>query len=128
MSDWRQLVAVAAGAAIGGVLRFVVGAWTVNRFGPTSGWLATGAINVSGSFLIGIVTAVAMQGAISPLARIFLATGVLGGYTTFSTYALEIALGVPGSTLMAWLYAGASVFVGVGAALAGTGVARLALR
>ncbi len=128
MTDWRAIVAVALGAAVGGVLRYLVGAWTVSRFGPATGWLATGAINVSGSFLIGVVTAAAMQSAISPLARVFLATGILGGYTTFSTYALEIALAVPGSTLLAWLYAGASVVLGVGAALAGTGVARLALR
>ena len=126
--DWRALVAVAAGAALGGVLRYGVGVWTVSRFGLQSSWLATGFINVSGSLLIGAVAELATRGSISPLARVFFATGILGGYTTFSTYALEIALVTPGSAAMAALYAGGSVFLGVGAAVVGSQIARLAVR
>jgi CrcB protein len=117
---------VAAGAAIGGILRYVVGAWTVARFGVQTSWLATGFINVSGSLLIGAVAQLAMQGAVSPLARVFLATGILGGYTTFSTFAL--ALVTPGSAALATLYAAGSVGLGVAAALAGGGIVRLAVR
>jgi CrcB protein len=119
---------VAAGAAIGGVLRYVLGAWTVARFGVQTSWLATGFINVSGSLLIGAVAELAMQGTVSPLARVFLATGVLGGYTTFSSFALELALVTPGSAALAAVYAAASVGLGIAAALAGGGIVRLAVR
>jgi CrcB protein len=128
MTDWRAILAVAAGAAIGGVLRYLIGAWTVTRFGLQASWLGTGVINISGSLLIGVVAELATRGAVAPLARVFLATGILGGYTTFSTFALEIALTVPGSALLAGCYAVGSVSVGVGAALAGVQLARLALR
>ncbi len=127
MTDWRPLVAVAVGAAFGGVLRYLISLWTVTRFGAGTGWIATGAINVSGSFLIGIVAECALQGVVSPAMRVFLATGILGGYTTFSSYALEIALAAPGSSAAAALYAAGSVIAGVVAALAGGGLARLAL-
>ncbi len=126
--DWRSLAVVAAGAALGGVLRYLVGFWTVSRFGLGSSWLATGFINVSGSLLIGIVVELASRGTLSQLGRVFFATGILGGYTTFSTFALEIALLTPGSAAMAALYAGGSVGLGVAAALAGVQIARLAVR
>jgi CrcB protein len=122
--DWRSVALVAAGAAIGGVLRYLIGAWTVTRFGVQTSWLATGFINVSGSLLIGAVAQLAMQGAVSPLVRVFAAVGILGGYTTFSSFALEIALLTPGSAAMAAIYAGGSVVIGVGAALLGGGLVR----
>jgi CrcB protein len=123
--DWRSVALVAAGAAIGGVLRYLVGFWAVSRFGVQTSWLATGFINISGSLLIGVIAQLATLGSISPLARVFVATGILGGYTTFSTFALEIALITPGSAAMAAVYAGGSVALGVGAALLGGGLARL---
>jgi fluoride ion exporter CrcB/FEX len=46
--DWRSLVAVAVGAALGGVLRYAIGFWTVTRFGVQTSWLATGFINITG--------------------------------------------------------------------------------
>jgi CrcB protein len=122
--DWRSVALVAAGAAVGGVLRYAVGTWTVARFGVQTSWLATGFINLSGSLLIGAVAQLAMQGAVSPLARVFLATGVLGGYTTFSSFALELALVTPGSAALAAAYAGGSVALGVAAALLGGGLVR----
>ena len=84
MIDWRAVVAVAAGAAIGGVLRYVVGQLFLQRFGPGFPY-GTLFINVSGSFLIGIVAQLALTRAfgITPLVRLLLATGILGGYTTF---------------------------------------------
>ena len=126
--DWRPLALVAGGAAIGGVLRFLIGSWTVARFGLQSSWLATGFINISGSLLIGVVAELVTRGSMSQLARVFVATGILGGYTTFSTFALEIALITPGTAALSALYAGGSVAVGVAAALAGVQLARLAVR
>ena len=82
-------------------------------------------INVSGSFLIGIVVGVvASRPGLSPLWRLFLATGILGGYTTFSTFsldALELARGGLGAS---FAYVVASVVVGIGAAYAGLSLAR----
>jgi CrcB protein len=126
--DWRSVALVAVGAAIGGVARYLIGAWTVSRFGVQTGWLATGFINISGSLVIGAVAQLAMQGSVSPIARVFLAIGVLGGYTTFSSFALEIALLTPGSAAMAAVYAAGSVGFGVLAALAGGQIVRLAVR
>ncbi len=128
MIDWRPFAAVAAGAAIGGLLRFAIGLWTVGRFGLQAGWVATGFINVSGSFAIGILVELAAHGSVSPVGRVFWATGVLGGYTTFSTYALELTVLAPGSVLLTALYGAGSVGFGVAAAAAGVQIARLALR
>jgi CrcB protein len=128
VTDWRAIAVVAAGAALGGVLRYVVGSFTVARWGLSTSWLATAFINISGSLMIGVVAELAARGSVSPLVRVFVATGILGGYTTFSTYALEIALLVPGSAAMASVYALGSVALGVGAAAAGVQLARLAVR
>ena len=59
-------------------------------------------INISGALLMGVlVEAFALRNGASPQLRLLLATGVLGGYTTFSTYALEIGLLLQRAS-MAW--------------------------
>lgn len=128
--DWRAVVAVACGAAAGGVLRYVIGVLTVARLGGNLAWVGTGFINVSGSFLIGVVLELAVRdGGISPLGRLFLATGVLGGYTTFSTFSWEtMTLGRESETWLAVGYAAGSVLLGIAAALAGSVLTRLAVR
>lgn len=130
MIDWRALVAVAAGAAAGGVVRYLIGLWVVGRLGGNQAWLGTGFINVTGAFLIGIVIELAVRGGqISPLGRLFLATGFLGGYTTFSTFAWEtLSMAFESSRLLALFYAGGSVVLGLAAAFAGSALTRLALR
>ena len=130
MTDWRAFLAVAAGAAAGGVLRYAIGLWTIARFGAGLGWLGTGFINVSGAFLIGVVLELALRTAsMPPLARLLLATGFLGGYTTFSTYAWEtLTLATDQSRWIALAYAAGSVILGVAAAAAGSALTRLAVR
>jgi CrcB protein len=84
-----QYVAVAVGAMLGANLRFVVGNWAADRFGADFPY-GTFIVNVSGAFAIGIVLSfVGERVGINPLWRLFFATGFLGGYTTFSTYAWE---------------------------------------
>ncbi len=86
---WDVLAAVAAGGAIGAFARFSVGlAWPT----PAGGFpKATLFINVLGCALIGVLMVLITQGlATHRLARPFLGTGVLGGFTTFSTYAVDI--------------------------------------
>jgi len=126
MRQSLAIAAVAVGGAFGSVLRYLISTWFLQRFGPGFPW-ATFAINVSGSFLIGFVLQLALSRAgFSPYMRVFLATGILGGYTTFSSYSFEAySLGVQGSYVRAVAYALGSVVAGVVAAYAGVVIARL---
>jgi fluoride exporter len=108
-------------------MRFLLTMLVVHRFGPGLP-IATFIINILGSFAIGIVAESTLTHAfsISPEARLFLAVGILGGFTTFSSYALEtLTLIRDGSTPLALSYGLGSVFLGVFAAYSGTIIARL---
>ena len=126
MFDLRALLAVGSGAAFGGMLRFLVTALVTARAGVAFAPSATLFINVSGSLLIGLTLGMLeTRGAVSPLWRLFIATGILGGYTTFSTFSFEaLSLTSSGATLAAWAYVVASVALGIGAAYAGLALAR----
>lgn len=76
----RLLGAVACGGALGALARYGLG--VVLPHGP---WTIL-AVNVTGCFLIGVLAALTA----SAMPRAFLGTGVLGGYTTFSTYVVDI--------------------------------------
>jgi CrcB protein len=127
VNDWLALAAVATGGAIGSVLRFLAGTWFLQRVGPGFPW-GTFAINVSGALLIGIVMHVAQTRiGISPYARLFLATGILGGYTTFSAFAYETyLLSRDAFSFQSVWYAMGSVLAGVVAAFVGVVIARAA--
>lgn len=126
MNVLRAAAAVAAGGALGSALRFFVSTWFVERFGSGFPW-GTFVINVTGSFAIGAILQIALKRSdFSAYLRLFLTTGILGGYTTFSTYAFETyALGAQGLPLRGTAYALGSVVAGVTAAYAGVLVARL---
>lgn len=83
-----SLFYVALGGAIGASARYLVGGWIGAWLGSEFPW-GTLFANVSGSFLIGVVLILVEGGAIPAEARLFLAVGVLGGYTTFSTFSYE---------------------------------------
>jgi len=125
--DPRALVVVGSGAAFGGILRFLIGAVVVARAGVSAAPYATLFINVSGSFLIGLALGtLQLRSDVSPLWRLFVATGILGGYTTFSTFSIDaLALGSRGTLVVAGGYCIASVALGIGAASAGLALARL---
>ena len=85
----REIVAVALGGAIGATVRWGLGAWVVGRTGSGFPW-HTMLINLSGAFLIGVLMALSLEkGVVSGDWRLFLGTGVLGGFTTFSTLSYE---------------------------------------
>ncbi len=129
MIDLRAILAVAIGAAAGGVLRYLIGQLFLQRFGPGFPF-GTIFINVSGSFLIGVVAELALTRAfgMTSLARIFVMVGILGGYTTFSTFSLDtLTLIADGALPLAALYVGASAALGLLGAYAGTVLTRLAL-
>ncbi|MGC8484574.1 MAG: fluoride efflux transporter CrcB [Candidatus Baltobacteraceae bacterium] len=126
----KALLAVALGGGVGSALRYAVNFIVVARFGPGFPF-GTLLINITGSLLIGVVAELAATSSVglAPLLRLFLAVGVLGGYTTFSTFALDTVTLVGDRTLgMATLYVVASVALGVVAAFAGQVLVRLAMR
>lgn len=83
-----NVLLVAIGAAIGGVARYLIGGWLASLLGPDFPW-GTVFVNVTGSFVIGVVLILVQGGALPAGARPFVAVGILGGYTTFSTYSYE---------------------------------------
>ena len=80
---------VFVGAGLGGVLRHIVNMLTLRWFGP--GFPAgTFLINITGSIVMGLVVGyLATRDMPNPEVRLFVATGILGGYTTFSTFSLD---------------------------------------
>ncbi len=126
MIDLRVVAAVGAGAAIGGIFRLLVTQLVVARAGAGYGFYATLFINISGSFLIGVVIEMSQTRAnLSTLWRYFLATGILGGYTTFSTFSYEaLNLATGGFGLTAFLYIAGSVVLGIAGAFGGIVTAR----
>jgi CrcB protein len=124
--DARVIAAVGLGAALGGIARLLITHLVTARAGALNSFYATALINVSGSFLIGAVIEIAQTRAnVSPLWRYFLATGILGGYTTFSTFSLEaLSMLTRGYVLNSLFYVVGSVVLGVAAAFGGVAAAR----
>jgi CrcB protein len=126
MLDLRLTLVVGLGAALGGIARLLLTQLVVARAGaPYAPW-ATMFINISGSFLIGLVAESALiRAGFSPLLRSFLTTGILGGYTTFSTFSLEaLNIGIGNSVVSAVGYVALSVALGIAAAFGGIFSAR----
>jgi len=89
MINLQTLLAVALGGAAGSVARFVVGVWSTRAFGIEFPW-GTLLVNISGSFLIGIfIELFALHWDAPQATRVFLTIGICGGFTTFSTFALD---------------------------------------
>ncbi len=122
---WSQIVAVAAGSAMGGVLRFVT-LLIIQRLWGTSFPLGTMIVNIVGSFLMGMLTIWIMsRTSFSDTVRLMLTTGMLGGFTTFSTFSLDAILLVEKGEMVAFgVYAGLSVGLSLLAVLAGIVMAR----
>jgi CrcB protein len=78
-----------AGGGLGAVLRFALALWVDERVPAAFPW-GTLAVNVTGCFAIGLIATFADEHRVlTPAARLFLIAGVLGGFTTFSTFGLE---------------------------------------
>lgn len=124
---WQAAGWVALGGAIGSVLRWAAIVLAAQRFGVSFPW-GTLLVNVAGSFAIGAIAEWGAGGVlgVTPTVRLFVATGILGGFTTFSTFSLEaLTLARDGSAGLATAYAAGSVALGFAAAYAGTVAARL---
>jgi CrcB protein len=113
------LLVIAAGGALGTPARYAIE--EVFAPGPGEFPRATFAINVSGAFALALFLVIAIERfPPSRYVRPFVATGILGAYTTFSTFAVEIVtLGKDGHVPMAVIYAVLSTVVGLAAARTG---------
>ena len=121
----RDALLVALGGAIGSVLRWGTTSWAA-RFARDAAfpWGTLG-VNLAGSCAIGFVLTLAFERShVPPAARLFLVTGVLGGFTTFSAFSWEtLVLMRDGHALAAAGYVASSVVLGLLAALAGAALA-----
>jgi CrcB protein len=120
-----KILAVMAGAALGATGRYALTSWAAARWGTAYPY-GTGIINVSGSFLIGVVMVIALaKFGHSDVFRLFFVTGVLGGFTTFSSFSYEMLTLIENDRWpAALLYASGSVMLGLLAVLAGASLAR----
>jgi len=118
-------VALLAGGGIGASLRYALSIWVDQRLVAGFPW-GTLLVNLVGSFLIGLlVTGLDQRGLSSPALRLFLITGVLGAFTTFSTFSLEtVRLIDAGRLPLAAANMAGSVLVCLLAAIAGIALAR----
>lgn len=110
---FKTITLVGIGGAIGSILRYLAATNIQSKFLSAFPY-GTMCINISGCFLIGIIYAFAERNNLSPEWRFFLATGICGGYTTFSTFSYEsLSLLRDGEIFYAGLYIAASVFLGI---------------
>ncbi|MEI6071808.1 MAG: fluoride efflux transporter CrcB [Verrucomicrobiae bacterium] len=116
---WQSYLAVMAGGAAGVGARMFLSNWIANQFGSSFPW-GTLIVNVSGCVVIGIFTGLTgPDGAFmtSPLVRQVVAIGVLGGFTTYSSFSLQtISLLADGELL----YAAGNIALTLLLCLAGT--------
>ena len=119
-------LAVALGGALGATARYGLDRLIERRSFSVFPW-STFAINLSGCFAICVIVAALVDRHHTPLwLRVGLVLGVVGGYTTFSTYAQEsLDLLEEGRLLLALAYVAGSACLGIGAVYAGTRVGRL---
>ncbi|MGF6492754.1 CrcB protein [Luteibacter sp. 621] len=106
------------GGGLGSMARYGLSMFGMRLLGQGFPW-ATLIINILGSALMGALTGwLAVQGNAPQSLRLFIATGILGGFTTFSTFSLEtVLLYERGQLGLAVAYVAASVVIGVGALL-----------
>ena len=120
------LALVFLGGGIGSVCRYAM-ASALQRNIPGPFPVGTFWVNLAGCFAIGLVGALGLErAALSPEARTFLMVGILGGFTTFSSFAWEtLGLLSVKDVLRATLYVGGSVFLGLLGTLLGRSIGRL---
>lgn len=118
-------LAVGAGGALGAMARHGVSRAAHHALGPNFPW-GTLIANGAGSFLMGaLIVWLARHEPQNGALHAFLAVGLLGAFTTFSTFSLDVVtLYKDRSTMLAGLYLGASLLVSIGGLLAGLAIMR----
>ena len=120
-----NLLYIAVGGAIGAVLRYIMGNVTARYFNPNLPY-GTFIINITGCFLMGfLMTLIVDKQLLPPVWRLFLCVGVLGGFTTFSSFGYEVyTLLYEGNLYGGQVYAAASFALGVYGVAAGVVLAK----
>jgi CrcB protein len=120
-----DMVWIGVGAAVGANARYYVGQWVAAWLG-VSFPAGTLIVNLSGSFLIGVIaTLLGERLLVDPHWRLLLVVGLLGGYTTFSSFSFEVVTLLQADRwLAATAYVLASVVLGLVACLLGIGLVR----
>ena len=118
-------VAFVVAGAVGAPARYLLDGFVQDRTEGAYPW-GTFAVNASGSFILGVITSLALHHGLSPAARTVLGTGLCGAYTTFSTFSFEtVRLVEEGDAADAVRNVVASLAVGLAAAGLGLYLASL---
>jgi len=121
----KMVLMAAMGGAVGAAGRYLVGVGALRLIGTGFPW-GTLIVNIVGSLIMGFMIEIfALRYSVSNELRTFLATGVLGGFTTFSAFSLDFAVLMERKSQgLAVLYLGASVGLSILALFAGLYIAR----
>jgi CrcB protein len=115
----KIILLVGIGSFIGGISRYLVSLFIQNKVLSTFPY-GTLAVNIIGCFLIGIIYGFSDRGNMNVEWRLFLATGIMGGFTTFSSFSNEtVSMLRDAQYLQAFSYVAFSVIVGLAATFAG---------
>jgi fluoride exporter len=123
----EKLLFVALGGAVGSVCRYLTGIGATRVVGPNIGWAGTFTVNIVGGCLMGLLIGFLAHrgGPDQERLRVLLAVGVLGGFTTFSSFSLDAALMIERRDYaLAGAYIAASVVLSILALFGGLMTAR----
>jgi CrcB protein len=113
---FKNLVIVGIGGFIGTAARFVA----YQLFKSSAAFWTTLSVNILGCLLIGIFTGIAAKSGLNQYEKLFLTTGVCGGFTTFSAFSIEnVKLMQEGKYLLAASYITLSIIAGIASAFLG---------
>jgi CrcB protein len=123
--QWGVILMVALGGALGSVVRYVVAGAVQPAWWPGFPF-GIFVVNITGGLVMGLITAMAaLKLNLTPEMRAFLTTGILGGYTTFSTFSLDSAMLMErGAHVQAAAYVIGSVALSILALFAGLWIVR----
>ena len=121
----REVLWVGIGGFLGANARYLLGAWIGTRMGSAFPY-GTFAINVTGSFILGVIMGIVEVRTLSPVVRLAAGVGFVGAYTTFSTFSYEtIRLVEDGCAALAALNVVGSVVAGLVAVILGLAAGRV---
>ncbi|HLF35794.1 MAG TPA: fluoride efflux transporter CrcB [Cyclobacteriaceae bacterium] len=121
----RIILLIGTGSFIGGVFRYLASQFIQNRISTILPY-GTLWVNIIGCFLVGLIYGISDRGGLNPDWRLFLATGICGGFTTFSAFSNDtISLMRDGQFIPAFIYLSTTVFFGLMATLIGIAIPKL---
>ena len=118
----KMLFVIGTGSFFGGILRYLLSQFVQSKF-LSAFPFGTLTVNIIGCFLIGLVFGLTDRGTLTPEWRLFLATGMIGGFTTFSAFSFEtVGLLRDGQLWYATAYIVGSVIIGLLATFIGISI------